>query len=192
MIMSSITLGERVGPREYFAAGLSFSGVLLVANPTESFTGTNSTKLLVGVSLALLASVSMATTFTTARYISGRVNFMASVLSFGLGTILFGFMMGAAFADLSRVSRSTFVIAFIGSFSGFLGQVLLNKAFQHCNASVGAMLRTVDIPIAYALGVVFLNEVPHTTSLIGSLLVIVGAVIVGSRKVRTVQNGPQQ
>eukprot|EP00171_Calliarthron_tuberculosum_P008454 IDg8454t1 len=183
MLLSNFVLGERIGGWEILAASMSFFGIVLVANPDLSLdlSGTHSPSYLLGVCLGLLSAMIAACAFVTTRYLGSQVSFMSNVIAFGVTTSIIGTSMGGATFASFRGQPECLALALFGGVAGFFGQCFLNKGFQYCDAGAGSVLRTIDVPLSYVLGLIFLHEVPHSVSLFGSLFVVAGAVTIGSR-----------
>lgn len=165
------------------AALLSFTGVVLVSNPTLQldFTQGHSSNYALGCFADLLAAVLVAFAYIIVKSFGTRVNFMVSVLSLGFFVGIYGFLMGGSSMLTMRKHPYAVRLVLIGSVFGFAGTCLLNKGFQYCRAGTGTLMRNIDVPVAWFFGVVFLNEVPHAMSLVGSTLVVTGTVLVGTK-----------
>lgn len=185
MLLSTIVLGERIGAREAIAASISFIGVVLVSNPELSLQAfiSQSPAQTLGICLAFVASILVAISFVTIRYMGTRVSFMASVFSFGIAVTFLGWVMGGTKNLGALMSHPVGArLALLMCVSGFLGQSLISKGFQHCRAGVGSLLRNSDVPAAYFFAIIFLGEIPHPVSMLGSALVVTGTFIAGIGK----------
>lgn len=178
-------LGERCGLVEAIAALLSFTGVVLVSNPTfESAPPAGGmTDHVMGCAIALTGAVCAAAAYVTVRSFGTQISFVLSVLSLGVGVTIGGIIMGGASWSAVRDHPTGFLYAVTGAVFGFIGQCLLNKGFQYCRAGTGTLMRNVDVPLAWLLGLIFLHEVPYLTSLIGSGLVLAGTILVGLKQI---------
>ena len=184
IILSSITIGERVSRKEMLAVASTIVGVMLIANPTMEMPGQLSASYVLGVCIVLTSSVVVSVAFVTVRAMGKRVHFLANVLTFGISTAMIGLVLGGA--ALPGFTKGI-ALALVGCVFGFFGQCCLNLGFQCCRASTGSLLRTIDVPLAYLLGLVFLGEVPHFVSLVGSAIVIGGNVVVGLASIQSVK-----
>lgn len=66
---------------------------------------------------------------------------------------------------------------------GFLGQCLLNAGLKFSRASTGTLLRNIDVPLGYCMGL-FLGEIPKFFAIFGSALVLIGTAIVAANASR--------
>lgn len=69
-----------------------------------------------------------------------------------------------------------------GCICGLFAQCMLNKGLQYCHAGPGVLVRNLEVPMAYVLGMLFLNETPTLLRAFGSFLVVCAAVIIGMRQ----------
>lgn len=174
-ILSSFVLKEKISFTEGFAASLSVVGASLVANPTMDVPTKLSPSYLTGISLAFLSAMTVSAAFVSIRALGRRVHFMVNVLSFAVGGTILGILLGGT--RLTGTTKGLWMTVF-GCVLGFFGQCFLNLGFQYARASTGSLLRNIDVPLAYILGLIFLGEVPHLVSVLGSGLVLVGTIIV--------------
>lgn len=179
ILLSHAFLGETMGRMEIIATIASFTGVVLVADPFHITQELSFWKYMLGIGSVLLSALFAAATYTTLRSIAAQISFMTSVLSFGSCVIVLSLSMGGA--SLEEFTKDKYVtgVALLGCLSGFFGQCCLSKGYAYCRAGTGSLMRNLDLPIVYLLGLIFLGEVPRFLSLFGSLLVIGGSVILG-------------
>ncbi len=158
--------------RTALAALISLIGGILVTDP---FTSGAHTKL-VGVLLAVTAATVSALAVTTLRAIVRQVHFLVTVLSFGLFTTLAGLVEGGT--DELLKSASNTGIAILAGVLGFCAQCSLAKGYEYCPAGKGALVRNIQLPLAYVLGIAFLGEVPHMVSVVGGILILSATLMV--------------
>ncbi len=106
---------------------------------------------------------------------------MVSVLSLGVFLGIYGFLIGGSSIETMREHPYAVKLVLVGSLFGCAGNCFLTKGIQYCRAGTGTLMRNIDVPISWIFGVVFLNEVPHVMSLVGSSLVISGTLLVGTK-----------
>lgn len=75
------------------------------------------------------------------------------------------------------------VLAVGSAIAAFFGQCFLSVGFTHCPAGPAAILRNLDVPLAYLQGMILLHETPNWFSSVGSCLVVLGTLVVGVRKI---------
>lgn len=185
MVFSSILLGEPFGLIEVGAAITSFIGVVLVSNPRLQldFSAGQSPGFAIGCCAVLVSSITVALTYCFLRAVNTHVHYMVSVLALGVGGGILGALLGGASPSAMLADTHSLRLVLVGSVGGLFGSCCLSKAFSYCRAGTGTIMRNIDVPIAYILGVVVLGEIPRVGSLIGAALVIAGTVVVGSRSV---------
>lgn len=183
-MLSSVVLGERVGKRDMIAAALSFVGVVLVSNPTLSidFTAVHSGGYALGVGLVFISSCVLSLAIVIIRSAGKAVHYMSLVTAYAFFVTLAGVAMGGANLNKLIQDPTSLGIALIASLLGFLGQALFNAGFQKCPAGTGSVVRSVDVPLAFVLALIFLHEVPHAMSIVGSMLVVGGVALVGLKQ----------
>lgn len=137
---------------------------------------------LLGVGLALAAAIIAALAYTTLRAIATQVRFLASVLSFGVFTTIAGLVCGGV-GDLFS-SWSDIGIAIAASICAFGAQCSISKGYEYCTAGKGALVRNLELPLAYLLGIAFLNEVPNLISTFGGVLILFATLIIGYEAIR--------
>jgi len=180
MILSTAFLSERIGFREVIAAILSVIGVGFVSNPSLSLGDTASAGYVMGVATALGSAILVSVAHIAIRSLGMRVHFMTNVLAFAVCETLIGAMMGGITSVLALTENSSgFWITISACLFGFVAQCLFCNGLQHCRAGTGSIIRTVDVPLAYILGLVFLGETASVVAMAGSGLVLAGMIIIG-------------
>ncbi len=173
LLFGNIALHEPVRPRIALAAFLSLIGAILVTDPFKTETTTN----VVGVIIALTAAITAALAYTTVRAIATQVNYLASVLSSGAFTLLMGLAAGGV-TDLFKSALNTGIAVAAGS-SAFCAQCWISKGYEYCTAGKGALIRNIELPLAYVFGIAFLGEVPNVVSVLGGTLILAATLIIG-------------
>jgi len=126
----------------------------------------------------------MSAAYVTIRSLGTGIHFMQSVLSHGLGTIVVGVLMGGAMSPSQLLAHKEGTLhIIISSLFAFAGQCCMNKGLQLCRAGPGLLIRNLDVPVAYILGLLFLGETVSLLGIIGSFLVFFSAVMIGVRKI---------
>ncbi len=173
LLFGSIALHEPVHPRIGLAAFISLLGAIMVTDPFGQEAATSVFGVILGFSAATIGALS----YTTLRAIANQVSFMASVLSFGVFSILVGLLAGGV-GDLFKSAYITWV-AVVAEFLAVCAQCSIAKGYELCTAGKGALVRNIELPLAYVFGVVFLAEVPNVVSVAGGVLVLVATLIIG-------------
>ncbi len=173
LLFGSIALHEPVRPSTAVAAFLSLVGAILVTDPFSSEGPTS----IVGAILALTAAILAALAYTTVRALATHVRFLASVLSFGVFTSIVGLATGGTM-DLFTSASNTGIAVAAGLFA-FCAQCAISKGYEYCTAGKGALVRNVELPLAYVFGIAFLGEIPNVVSVLGGILVLAATLIIG-------------
>ena len=185
MILSYLFLNENFTKLDMVAAMTSIIGIGLVAYPSsDKFDKISSVTRIIGSAQAIFAAFWSAVSFVSIRGMSPDVHYIVNVLSYGIATLVVGISFGGTLKLDLIVDNSVGVfIAFMSALFSLAGQCLLTKGLQHCNAGHGGLLRTLDVPILYALGLIFLNEIPSIIRLLGSILVLSSTLGIGFNRI---------
>lgn len=195
VLLAAVILGEPVTLFEAVASVISFVGVAMIAKPewsAEAAPVPVAGVLKIGLSsrsegvlLALFAAVFAAVAYTLVRKLGGHIHFMYNVLALGLvATILTTVILWDSLGGLllEVLASPTLVLLLMGQGCGaFTGQIFLTKALQHCGG-LGVMIRNIDVPLSYLLGIFLLGEVPSWLSSFGALLVLFATGAISFRK----------
>ncbi len=173
LIFGSIALNEPVTPRTAVAAFLSLIGAILVMGPLNPEAQIS----VLGVILALTSAIIAAAAYTLLRALATQVRFLASVLSFGVFALLVG-LAGRGTTDLFKSASNT-GIAVAAALCAFCAHCSISKGYEYCTAGKGALVRNIQLPLAYVLGVGILGEVPNVVSVLGGILILTATLIIG-------------
>lgn len=182
MLFSALALSEPITPIDGIASIISFIGIVLVVHPSPTDQVYYGSRL-TGALSALTASAMSAVAYTTVRHLGRGVHFLVNVGALGIATVILSVAMGGAMSPARMIELATgTMFALASSIFAFIGQCLLTAGLQNCRAGPGVLMRNLDVPIAYLLGLAFLSEKPSWLSTIGSCLVLFGTILVGLRK----------
>ncbi len=173
LLFGSVALHEPIKPRTAVAAFFSLVGAILVTDPLSQSSQTSK----VGVFLAVTASCVAALAFTALRAVATHVHYLAPVLSHSAFTLLAG-LLGAGMMNLFD-SSSNMWIAVITGVLGFAGECTMSKGYEYCTAGKGALVRNIELPLAYVLGIVLLGELPNVVSVLGGILILAAMLMIG-------------
>lgn len=160
-------------------------------NPTASASATKlaSSDRVVGALFAMADAVFSALAYTTVRFLGGKVHFSLSVGIVGvMGSIAVAMLGGLSqlitFWNHDPHAHQAVAICACSAVLLFVAQSLLDKGLQYCPAGKAMLLRTLEVPFAYALGLVFLHETVSMSAAIGSALVVLAAALIalGSKR----------
>lgn len=186
MMLSAALLGEAITRADGLAAFMSFAGILLIARPgfnDEAGIVSNSDRII--GSLAAFAGAWLgAAAYVIVRFLGTSVHFMTSVFSLSFACILTSVLLGGFIGPSGLIENKEGAINIIvAALFAFAGQVCLNKGLQHCRAGPGVLIRNLDVPISYVLGMLFLGEAPHWFSFVGAGFVLSGTLMLALRAV---------
>lgn len=175
-ILAAIILGERIRLFRMSAVLLGLVGVLVVLFPrlsglgdaghTEAF----GALLMMGSALAAaLAQVQVRRLVATERPATVALYFSLSSTFYALLTLPFGWVIPSG--------TDTFLLVMTGLVGG-VGQGMLSTSYRYAPASVIAPFDYVSIFFATALGMIFFDEVPTSTTLFGAAIVIAAGILI--------------
>ncbi|CAH3113359.1 unnamed protein product [Porites lobata] len=200
-VLAHFLLGEAWGWFDAVATLLCFTGVVLIARPTflfprpiESTTLASDWEQVTASLVALLGAILTSIALIAIRKLKG-VNFLVPVFFVGLSSVVL--TMGAILASgsfqsvICGHSHEWFLLAL--GFCGLGestpgtdnqkpsiyiitgGQALLTRSVQLERAGVVALVRTLDIALAFILQLLFLDYTANVYSIVGAALVL-GAI----------------
>lgn len=183
LVLSFIFLHEPVTTFDAIAAVISIAGVVLVIRPYSGHDVIPPATRISGSLFALLAALGSSIAYVSIRKLSAIVHFLVSVLAFGIVSFITALFLGGAVSlDFILSNQTGFLLVVLSSVFAFLGQCFITKGLQYCKAGPGVLVRTIDVPILYLLGLLFLDEVPNAFRLIGSGLVLSAVVAIGLKR----------
>lgn len=183
MLLSSVVLGEVITKIDGIASIISFTGILLVVRPGVDTQVVNDGHRFLGALCAVSGAFLSAVAYITVRYLASSVHFITNVFSLGFASLLISTLLGGAVGpNIFFENRVGFLYILLSSVSAFIAQCFLSAALKHCPVGPGILVRNLDVPLAYIAGLLFLGEKPSWPSLLGSVLVLTGTLLVGIRK----------
>ena len=108
------------------------------------------------------------------------MHYMSSVMSFSTATIFTSLALGGAigWADIVRMKHGA-ILAVWSALFAFAAQCCLNKGLQLCRAGPGTVIRNLDVPVSFFLGLVVLGEKPTWMGVFGSIITVGGTAMIG-------------
>lgn len=181
-ILAAAFLGERITRRAALALGLCVLGVVLVTRPA-ALVGSGSTALdRTAVAVALLGALLSSVAYLTIRVIGPREHPYVVVLYLPLISLPLAAVQTLR-AYVPPTPREWALLLGIGVLTQG-AQVALTRALQLEAAGRATTVGYVQIVFAALWGVLFLDEVPSGTTLVGGALLLTG-VVLASRASRT-------
>ncbi|MDA7714982.1 DMT family transporter [Pelagibacteraceae bacterium] len=173
-IASIIFLSERVGIRRWSAVFLGFLGMLLIIQP--AFTDLNYyyiTPVIFCIFFACVAISVKSLSKTEPNYtIAFYFTFLCTIL--GLSTLFF--------TDWIMPTPIDFLLFFVLSLSGSIGNLLLTQSYRLAEASLVTPIKYLSLVFAIIFGFFIWNEVPKVLTLLGAGLVIISSFVIFIRE----------
>jgi len=173
--LSVVLLGERVGPRRWFAIGIGFLGVIVIVQPSGTGFG-------LGPALALISAVSYAFTNNISRRISGTDTTQGMMLWYAV-LIMVGSGVALPF-QWTPIRGEDALVFVLYALSGTLGQFLVFQAFRYGEASLLAPVDYSALIWATLFGFLFWGQFPTPTVLVGAAIIISSSLYVLHRETR--------
>ncbi|KAI8924273.1 hypothetical protein BC831DRAFT_310704 [Entophlyctis helioformis] len=182
-IAAFLFLGEPFTVLDAFASVCCLAGVALVSRPEFIFGPPEKASpdehhfrypLYIPTIAALLGAIMSSIAYCLVRLIGKRVHFMVNVTYFGLVSTGLSFVLLVAFELPVPVMSWTLeqwgIMLSVG-IAAFAAQCFLNAGLQLANAGPATLMRNLDIVFAFLFGLWLFHEVPHSTSVIGAVLI---------------------
>lgn len=179
IVLAKLFLKEPCGVVHIVVITLSFSGVLLISRPAFLFHGLDKydSDTMFGVSMALIATVLIATSSVTMRAMKTLqpatilVNFFfISVITLGFTTTLMNLWVLP-----HNLYQWTLVICL--SIVALLSTTALTLAFRFESAGAVGTVTTSEIVFSYLWQYLFWNQSMHRESVVGALLIFTATLI---------------
>lgn len=186
-IMSAIFLNDVFNLRLAGILAINFVGIALVSQPSLTATDVQAG---VGIAMALIAAFMSSTVFVLQRAMGMQVHFMLGVFAYGAGCAIVSLVISDMRALTEfRDNGMGLGFAIVSGLAGFGSQTCLNRGLQLSPAGPAIVVRSSTVPISFALGLVFLKEVPGAWSRLGVALVLASVVAIGFIKLFFKQQG---
>ena len=159
-----------------------FAGAALLASREFALRG--DPVALVGVGAVTVAAISYAGGASVSRAMvhgTPRNVVAAGNLTFGAVYIWVFALVSGANPALPSQADSIIAVLWLGLLGSFFAFLLLYFLIAHLEATVATMVTYLFPVVGVALGVIFLGEVLEWRLLVGTVLVVVGIVVVGLR-----------
>lgn len=194
MLVSAVFLREKVHLADGLLAVASIVGVLLISSPAfapNNFAQSHSENSdfqqnhLLGVFCALLAAFFNACGMVLTRSLSKRVHYLHLVFLFGVWGVLLTMMSGHAVNLVSvreRYPKAFFAVLAAGVMVT-TAQILIHASLNFIPAGRASLIRNCEVPIVYVTAVCFLSERLSVLPLLGSVIVVTSAVVIGLRQI---------
>lgn len=182
-VLAAIVLKDSFTLSHFFTLVLNFTGVIMTSRGSYSTHDTANQFILIGVSYALIAAFSASVVLILVRIMGLRVHFILGPMFYGVGCVVLSFLMGS-YDDVLTIKnnyKGTF-FALLSGFAGFGSQAMLTRGVQLVAPGPAAVVRSLNVPISFLLGLVFLSEKPSAFSAFGVSLVLMSIASVAWQK----------
>lgn len=186
-VLALVFLGERFHFGVVACVVLSFLGLVMVVEPsfigaifnlgTSSAPAEQITRLnLVGVGVAMLGAFGSAIAYVLVRKLSTLEDSSVIILYFPMIALPMSVIfLGSEFVWPESLSTWALLLL-VGVFTQ-LGQIGLTKAMQTETAARATAFSYVQVVFAVIFGLVFFNEIPAPSAMLGMLFIVFGAMI---------------
>jgi len=174
-LFATAALDEKLGPGEIVGTFLSFSGILLIAQPGFLF-GSGGELDLVYVAVAVLGAVFAAAGYTTIRHL--RTSEHPTVVVFYLPLVAtVGSVPTIGLVDMRWPTLYEWALLVGGvALTGQVALVLLTEGLNRARTGRAMPITYLQIVFAAIWGVLFFGEMPDPYTIVGALMVAGGAV----------------
>ncbi|KAL4461327.1 hypothetical protein ABPG72_016125 [Tetrahymena utriculariae] len=186
-VMAIFFLGEKYQKKAVVCFGLGFSGVIFMSRPSFLFGDVNSQEKinennnqLLGSILAFLGSVSVAymtiilkkltTMFKCHNAVQQQYTYIITIFSTALLLLIYGQ------ASFDVLNKHFLALGFCLSFIGWIAQLLFSRSFSIEDTSLIAPISYVNTFITFLVDIYIFNSHIEITSIIGSVLIILGSL----------------
>lgn len=184
LVFAAIILRESIYRADVFALILSLVGVILITRPAgvDSELSQHSRAAVTGTMYGLLSGVLGAAAILPIRMMGRNVHFIIPALSLFTFATVYSSLTGGipSFSEITSYGYGT-VLTLSASVSNFLAQVLMNLGLHRCPAGPALLIRNIETPLNYFLGILFLHEVPTSLRISAACLIIISTSIIGVR-----------
>lgn len=176
MIFAIVFLGERVGPWRWIAAGIAFTGALILIRPGAS-------ALQIGALVALGSAALIGTEVTIIKRLAGREGPLQILFINNLFGVIIASIM-ASFVWSDPTPAQWLALIAVGLFM-ICGQGLFVTAIARSDASFVAPFTYATLIFATLLDLAIFGVVPGHISLLGAGLIIAAGLVLAWRETRS-------
>jgi len=167
VLFSVLFLGEKFSLQIFILTLLSLGGVALVVHPTFH-------QFNLATWAALASGVLAACAYIAIRQLHATESFLTMVFYFSFISMFFTFPL-VIFKGVTPRPFILFLLLF-GGLVGTFAQLLLTHAYKLQEASKIAPFAYTAVVFSFLMGVLFFDEIPNKSSIIGSLLIILSCI----------------
>ena len=185
VVLAFFVLREQIRPSRMIAVIIGFCGILMIVKPG-----------LGGSSPAIYAAFGAAVFFAFVVVWLRKLNRTEHPLCISFfynlsGTVVF--LMWAlliGFSDAWTQAPKLLGLILLLGVTGAAQQILLSYSFRYADASLLAPFEYLSLPFALIVGLIFWNEMPDLTSLIGAGTIVACGILLVAKEFRSLQQRP--
>lgn len=183
LVLAAIFLRERIRMVDIFSLSLSSVGIYLITRVPESVPVAFSRMHLFGIIMAAGSGAAAASAYITIRHLKTQIHCITPPFFFFLFASLSGIFLGGvpSVTEFMAYGGGAIAVVIAGMLSG-VAQVFLSMGLQHCPAGPAIIIRNLEVPFEYIMGLIFLNETPAMIRLFAAFLILSSTVILGIKK----------
>lgn len=185
-ILGFLFLHEKISKFAVLAIIFAITGLYLLFNPTNlnnSFGGI----------FALISAIFQALYLIGGRKLKGYpaktllvYSTLCGVISLGIISLIFerSFYIptGTLHQSIFTLSPFIWLVILIFGLDNFLAWLFLNKGLQTVKAGTSSIILLTEPVLATLLGIIFYNEIPQLTSILGILIISTGILLAAKEK----------
>ncbi|MDR1391176.1 MAG: DMT family transporter [Holosporales bacterium] len=173
--LAIIFLKEKIGGKVFLATAIGFLGLIVMFKPNADNIN------IIAIIPTLAAAIFAVMNIMIKKMVDSKEHTLTMLFYFGLyTTILSGFVVPFYW---TTPNLSELVLILLLGVGANLIQFFIFLAYKATTASNVNPVRYVELPFAILFGFIFFGQVPETTALFGSFLIIFGTLLLsGSTK----------
>ena len=179
-LLAGVFLGERLRPIVFASCGLSLTGVVLVTRPAFLFGGGGAELDPFAVLVAVGGAFFSAAAYVVVKRLSRTEHPVVIVLWFPLVAVPASIPTVVPVA-VWPAGLEWLVLIGVG-IAAQLGQVWLTQGLRHETAARATAVSYLQVLFAAGFGVLLFQEVPTPLSLVGTVLVLLGTLLVAASR----------
>ncbi|XP_059489830.1 solute carrier family 35 member G1-like [Neocloeon triangulifer] len=187
VLMSSVFLKEACGFFRTFVIFLLMTGVILVLQPQIFFQEDAENWNVLGYTAAILCAFFTGINIVLMRKCK-EVHFSFLVLHFSVWSLAMAIILDFTpgpwdlEGNLLDSDYIEWILATLAGVTGLFGQVFLTKALSMEGAGKVAVTRSLDIVLAFAVQVLYWEQIPGWMSILGAILVCISVAAIGTEE----------
>lgn len=177
-LFAALFLDERLGRSEVMGALLSFGGILLIAQPTFLFGASSGSLDLAYVGVTVLGAIFAAAGYAMVRKLRTTEHPTVVVLYLPLVATV-GSIPTIGIVDMAWPTPYEWLLLIGGvSLTGQIALILLTEGLNRSRAARAMPMSYLEVVFAALWGLLFFQEVPDLLTIVGTLFVVGGTLVV--------------